>query len=94
MEEKYLSVSGGANLFCYIFECLWKSYAGAGLCIYFHSGWKGPEDGAVSGKTGFTGNAGYCYVGAVERDGKFDLAGGLCSGITSKKKAFAHGSPT
>lgn len=24
-------------------------------------------DGALSGKTGFTGNAGYCYVGALER---------------------------
>ena len=27
-------------------------------------------DGAVSGKTGFTGNAGYCYVGAYEKDGR------------------------
>lgn len=27
-------------------------------------------EGALSGKTGFTGNAGYCYVGAAERDGK------------------------
>lgn len=27
-------------------------------------------DGAVSGKTGFTSKAGYCYVGALERDGK------------------------
>lgn len=26
--------------------------------------------GAFSGKTGFTGNAGYCYVGALSRDGK------------------------
>lgn len=25
-------------------------------------------DGALSGKTGFTGEAGYCYVGAVKRD--------------------------
>ena len=25
-------------------------------------------DGAISGKTGFTGDAGYCYVGAVKRD--------------------------
>lgn len=24
-------------------------------------------EGALSGKTGFTGNAGYCYVGALER---------------------------
>ena len=27
-------------------------------------------DGALSGKTGFTGEAGYSYVGALERDGK------------------------
>lgn len=27
-------------------------------------------EGALSGKTGFTGNAGYCYVGALERDGE------------------------
>lgn len=27
-------------------------------------------DGALSGKTGFTGNAGYCYIGALNRDGK------------------------
>lgn len=27
-------------------------------------------DGVLSGKTGFTGNAGYCYVCACERDGK------------------------
>jgi D-alanyl-D-alanine carboxypeptidase (penicillin-binding protein 5/6) len=27
-------------------------------------------EGALSGKTGFTGNAGYCYVGALERDNR------------------------
>lgn len=27
-------------------------------------------DGAISGKTGFTGEAGYCYVGALKKDGK------------------------
>lgn len=27
-------------------------------------------DGAFTGKTGFTNKAGYCYVGALERDGK------------------------
>ena len=32
-------------------------------------------DGALTGKTGFTNNAGYCYVGALEKDGKrFALA--------------------
>ena len=27
-------------------------------------------DGALSGKTGFTGKAGYCYVGALESRGR------------------------
>ena len=27
-------------------------------------------EGALSGKTGFTNQAGYCYVGALERDGR------------------------
>lgn len=27
-------------------------------------------DGVISGKTGFTSKAGYCYVGALEKDGK------------------------
>lgn len=30
----------------------------------------GMMDGVLSGKTGFTGNAGYCYVCACEQDGK------------------------
>ncbi len=28
-------------------------------------------DGALSGKTGFTNEAGYCYVGALERNGRY-----------------------
>lgn len=27
-------------------------------------------EGAISGKTGFTGDAGYCYVGALKKDGR------------------------
>lgn len=35
-----------------------------------HNAFLGMMEGALSGKTGFTGNAGYCYVGALERDGR------------------------
>ncbi len=35
-----------------------------------HNAFLNMFEGAVSGKTGFTGQAGYCYVGAAERDGK------------------------
>lgn len=35
-----------------------------------HNAFLNMMEGALSGKTGFTGNAGYCYVGALKRDGK------------------------
>lgn len=33
-----------------------------------HNAFLNMMEGAISGKTGFTGKAGYCYVGALERD--------------------------
>lgn len=35
-----------------------------------HNAFLSMMEGAVSGKTGFTNQAGYCYVGALERDGE------------------------
>lgn len=35
-----------------------------------HNAFLSMMEGALSGKTGFTSKAGYCYVGALERDGK------------------------
>lgn len=42
-------------------------------------------DGAISGKTGFTGKAGYCYVGAVERDGRNFVVALLACGWPNNK---------
>lgn len=42
-------------------------------------------DGALSGKTGFTGSAGYCYVGALERDGKTYIVALLACGWPNNK---------
>lgn len=42
-------------------------------------------DGALSGKTGFTAKAGYCYVGAVKRDGKLLIVALLACGWPSHK---------
>jgi len=42
-------------------------------------------DGAISGKTGFTGKAGYCYVGALERDGKTFVTALLACGWPNNK---------
>ena len=42
-------------------------------------------DGALSGKTGFTGKAGYCYVGALTRDGKTFIVALLACGWPNNK---------
>lgn len=42
-------------------------------------------EGALSGKTGFTGNAGYCYVGSLVRDGKTYIVALLACGWPHNK---------
>lgn len=42
-------------------------------------------DGALSGKTGFTSKAGYCYVGALEQDGKCLIVALLACGWPGNK---------
>lgn len=37
---------------------------------YNHNAFLTMMEGVISGKTGFTAKAGYCYVGALEREGK------------------------
>lgn len=42
-------------------------------------------EGALSGKTGFTGKAGYCYVGALTKDGKTFVVALLACGWPNNK---------
>ncbi|MFG6382975.1 MAG: D-alanyl-D-alanine carboxypeptidase [Lachnospiraceae bacterium] len=42
-------------------------------------------EGALSGKTGFTGNAGYCYVGALRRDDRTFIVTLLACGWPNNK---------
>ncbi len=42
-------------------------------------------EGALSGKTGFTGDAGYCYVGALRKDGKTFVVALLACGWPNNK---------
>lgn len=42
-------------------------------------------EGALSGKTGFTGKAGYCYVGALARDGRTFVVSLLACGWPNNK---------
>ncbi|MCD7739604.1 MAG: D-alanyl-D-alanine carboxypeptidase, partial [Lachnospiraceae bacterium] len=41
---------------------------------YNHNAFLTMMSGALSGKTGYTGRAGYCYVGALENDGRIFVA--------------------
>ena len=50
-----------------------------------HNSFLSMMDGAISGKTGFTGKAGYCYVGALERDGRTFVVALLACGWPNNK---------
>lgn len=50
-----------------------------------HNAFLSMMEGALSGKTGFTGKAGYCYVGALERDGKTFIVALLACGWPNNK---------
>lgn len=52
---------------------------------YNHNAFLDMMDGALSGKTGFTGTAGYCYVGALEREGKTYIVALLACGWPNNK---------
>lgn len=64
-----------------------------------HNAFLSMMEGALTGKTGFTNKAGYCYVGALERDGRrFTLALLACGWPNNKsykwedsKKLFSYG---
>lgn len=50
-----------------------------------HNAFLSMMDGALSGKTGFTSKAGYCYVGALKRDGKTFVVALLACGWPNNK---------
>ena len=55
-----------------------------------HNAFLNMMDGVLSGKTGFTNKAGYCYVGAMERDGKrFTIALLACGWPNNKTYKWA-----
>lgn len=50
-----------------------------------HNAFLGMMDGAISGKTGFTSKAGYCYVGALEQDDRCFIVALLACGWPNHK---------
>ena len=52
---------------------------------YNHNAFLNMMDGALSGKTGFTSDAGYCYVGALRRDERTFIVALLACGWPNNK---------
>lgn len=50
-----------------------------------HNAFLSMMDGALSGKTGFTNKAGYCYVGSLQRDGRTYVVALLACGWPNNK---------
>ena len=50
-----------------------------------HNAFLSMMEGAISGKTGYTAKAGYCYVGALERDGRTFVVALLACGWPNHK---------
>ena len=50
-----------------------------------HNAFLSMMEGALSGKTGFTSEAGYCYVGALRRDGRTFIVSLLACGWPNNK---------
>lgn len=75
--ERFLELTGTGN---YSFYANDRSYS----CVN-HNAFLNMMEGAVSGKTGFTNKAGYCYVGALERDGRTFVVALLACGWPNHK---------
>lgn len=61
--EEFIKITGTSS-YSFINE------EGRSFSCVNHNAFLHMMDGAVSGKTGFTNKAGYCYVGALNRDGR------------------------
>ena len=76
-KDEFLKITGTAN---YTFAANGRSFS----CVN-HNAFLTMMDGALSGKTGFTNKAGYCYVGALERDGRRFVVALLACGWPNHK---------
>ncbi len=77
--DRFLAITRTPN---YSFNEIQK---GTSYSCVNHNAFLQMMDGALSGKTGFTGNAGYCYVGALTRDGRTYIVALLACGWPNNK---------
>jgi len=75
--EQFLEITRTAN---YSFSANGRSFSCAN-----HNAFLNMMSGALSGKTGFTNKAGYCYVGALESDGRKFVVALLACGWPNNK---------
>lgn len=75
--QDFLDITRARN---YGFSANGRSYS----CVN-HNAFLSMMDGALTGKTGFTNKAGYCYVGALERDGRTFVVALLACGWPNNK---------
>uniref|UniRef100_UPI0040569110 D-alanyl-D-alanine carboxypeptidase family protein n=1 Tax=Acetatifactor sp. TaxID=1872090 RepID=UPI0040569110 len=81
-KETFLTITRAAN---YSFGANNRSYS----CVN-HNAFLNMMEGALSGKTGFTNKAGYCYVGALEQDDRtYTLALLACGWPNNKTYKWA-----
>lgn len=81
--------SGKKDAFISITSCLQYSFSDTSNQRLFqcnnHNALLWTTEGAISGKTGFTGDAGYCYVGAIRRMDRTWIVALLASGWPNAK---------
>lgn len=75
--EEFLTITRTSS---YSFYANGRSYSCAN-----HNAFLNMMDGALSGKTGFTNKAGYCYVGALESEGRTFVVALLACGWPNNK---------
>lgn len=84
-----VSISPKAQEFLQITQMASYSFWDVGQTVFYncnnHNAFLTMMDGALSGKTGFTAKAGYCYVGALQRDGKLFIVSLLACGWPNNK---------
>lgn len=76
-KERFLQITGRQE---YSFAANGRNF----FCVN-HNALLGSMDGIISGKTGFTGKAGYCYVGMLKKDGRYFAAAVLACGWPSNR---------
>ncbi|MGN1179610.1 MAG: D-alanyl-D-alanine carboxypeptidase family protein [Suilimivivens sp.] len=86
-KEEFLAITGTSS---YQFEGYKEKDGemtpnGRSFSCYNHNAFLTMMEGALSGKTGFTGQAGYCYVGSLQRDNRTFVVALLACGWPNNK---------